>query len=271
MKYYLSLLLILLLHNAISFQIFGQNTNKNSFAEIHRTKILSIIQLTPNSFQHISYKQTNDFGLVPCNGLVVRDRDEVIIFDTPVNDDSAGELIRWVKSYLGCKIIAIIPTHFHDDCLGGLNAFIKENIPSYGYNRTIELAKENGFNTPRISFKDTLKLPVGNANIIVLFPGEGHTRDNVVGYFSKDRILFGGCLIKEIDATKGFLDDANLKDWSLTVEKVKKAFPDVNIVVPGHGKAGDKKLLDYTISLFLLDISESSPDSESQYFKGVKN
>ena len=62
--------------------------------------------------------------------------------------------------------------------------------------------------------------------------------------------MFGGCLIKELDATKGYLGDANVAAWSNTVEKVKNAYPNVKIIIPGHGNYGDKKLLDYTINLF---------------------
>jgi metallo-beta-lactamase class B len=62
--------------------------------------------------------------------------------------------------------------------------------------------------------------------------------------------MFGGCLIKEMNATKGYLVDANVKDWSATVERVKKEYPKVKVVVPGHGKFGNEKLLDYTIKLF---------------------
>ena len=62
--------------------------------------------------------------------------------------------------------------------------------------------------------------------------------------------MFGGCLVKELKASKGYLGDANLTEWSNTVEKVKNAYPNVAIVVPGHGEYGNQKLLDYTINLF---------------------
>ncbi|MFM6913632.1 MAG: subclass B1 metallo-beta-lactamase, partial [Aquirufa sp.] len=54
-------------------------------------------QLTSNTFIHTSYLQTDDFGHVPCNGLVIRDGKQAIIFDTPTNDESAKELIRLVQ------------------------------------------------------------------------------------------------------------------------------------------------------------------------------
>jgi metallo-beta-lactamase class B len=72
-----------------------------------------------------------------------------------------------------------------------------------------------------------------------------------VAYFAKEKVLFGGCLLKELHASKGFLGDAVVADWSRTVMYVKQAFPDVKWVVPGHGQVGDKALLDYTIQLFL--------------------
>lgn len=218
--------------------------------EIYKTSNLIVTQIYENSFIHISYKQTNDFGNVPCNGLIVRDSNEVIIFDTPTNDTSAEELIKWIKETLDCKINAVIPTHFHDDCLGGLKAFHDNNIPSYANFKTIELAKENNLVVPKNGFTDTLTLKVGNEIVIVKYFGEGHTKDNVVGYFPSENIMFGGCLIKELKASKGYLGDANVSNWSNTVEKIKMEYPNVNIVIPGHGEYGNSKLLDYTIKLF---------------------
>jgi metallo-beta-lactamase class B len=218
--------------------------------EVYRSSDLVITQITENSFEHTSFKQTNDFGNVPCNGLIVTNSNEAIVFDTPTNNKSAEELVKWIEETLHCKINAVIPTHFHDDCLGGLKAFVEKGIPSYGYFKTIELAKEQGFVVPGNSFKDSLILPVGKENIIAKFFGEGHTKDNIVGYFPAENILFGGCLIKELKASKGYLGDANIADWSGTVQKVKKEYPHVKVIVPGHGAFGNKKLLDYTIKLF---------------------
>ena len=218
--------------------------------EVYKSNDLIITQIAENSFIHISFLQTNDFGNVPCNGLVVRNSNEAIVFDTPTNDKTSEELIKWINETLNCKIKAIIPTHFHDDCLGGLKAFDENGIPSYAYFKTIELAKENNFIVPKNSFRDSLILKVGDENIIAKFFGEGHTKDNIVGYFPSETVLFGGCLIKELDASKGYLGDANVADWSSTVEKVKKEYPAVKIVVPGHGEYGNNNLLDYTINLF---------------------
>jgi metallo-beta-lactamase class B len=249
MKNIANVLLIIL----ISLTILSCSTQKSEAfkpKEIYKSNDLIVTQVTENSFVHTSFLQTNDFGNVPCNGLIVRSSNEAIIFDTPTNEKNSAELIHWIKEKLNCKINAIIPGHFHDDCLGGLKAFDHNNIPSYAYIKTIELAKENNLVVPKNSFKESLTLKVGDEIITAKFFGEGHTKDIIVGYFPGENVMFGGCLIKEIDASKGYLGDANVKDWSATVEKVKKEYPDVKIVVPGHGEYGTKELLDYTINLF---------------------
>jgi metallo-beta-lactamase class B len=218
--------------------------------EIYHSEDLIIIQISENAFLHTSFKQTNDFGNVPCNGMIVRNSNEVVIFDTPTNNKSAEDLINFIKEKLHCKINAIIPTHFHDDCSGGLASFHSNKIPSFANTTTIELSKANKMVVPQKGFKDSLNLSLGNTYVIVKFFGQGHTKDNVVGYFPKENILFGGCLIKELQATKGYLGDANVGEWSTTVEKVKQQYPNVKIVIPGHGEIGGKELLDYTIKLF---------------------
>lgn len=237
----------------ITLAILNCNAQKKgSFKdkELYKSNDLIITQIADNTFEHTSFKQTNDFGNVPCNGLVVINSKEAIVFDTPTNDKNSTELINWIKGTLHCKINAVIPTHFHDDCLGGLQAFHENNIPSYAYFKTIELAKENNFVVPQNSFMDSLIVKVGDEKIIAKFFGEGHTKDNVVVYFPSEDVLFGGCLLKELDASKGYLGDANVTDWSSTVQKIKKEYSNVKIIVPGHGKHGNKKLFDYTINLF---------------------
>ena len=70
----------------------------------------------------------------------------------------------------------------------------------------------------------------------------------IIGYFPEDKAIFGGCLIKEIDASKGYLGDANVNAWSETIEKIRQKYPEVEIVIPGHGSTGGKELLPRPIS-----------------------
>lgn len=219
---------------------------------VYKSEDLSITKISEHVYLHISFLQTQDFGKVPCNGIVVVDEKEAIVFDTPANEESTAELIRFFTSQMAVKIKGVVATHFHDDCVAGLGEFHKHQVPSYAENRTISAAKAaNGkFDLPKNGFDNLLELKAGDEKVHAAYFGEGHTKDNVIGYFAKEKIMFGGCLIKETGAGKGYLGDANVNAWPATVRKVKQKYPQTKIVIPGHGKTGGMELLDYTIQLF---------------------
>jgi metallo-beta-lactamase class B len=211
---------------------------------------LKIKKLNEHSYIHISYLNTESFGKVSCNGMIIIDNNEALIFDTPTNDSVSGALINWIQKNLKCEVKGVVATHFHGDCLGGLDEFHRKKIPSYASNETIRLAKAQNNPIPQNGFDTHLELKVGKRKVFNTFHGEGHTADNVISYFPDEKVLFGGCLIKSKGAKKGNLEDANIKEWSTTVSKIKEKYPDVKIVIPGHGAYGKQELLDYTISLF---------------------
>lgn len=227
--------------------------NADSLA-LYQTQNLIIQKLSNHIYEHISFLKTNDFGTVGCNGMIVVNENEAVIFDTPSNDQGSEELIAYVTKTLNCEIKAIIPTHFHNDCVGGLEKFNESNIPAYASAKTIELLNRNGtkFSKPINSFDDKFSIKIGHKKVYAAYFGEGHTRDNIIGYFPDDNAIFGGCLIKESGASKGFLGDANINTWSETVRKIKQTYPGAKIVIPGHGKWGGTELFDYTIKLFDL-------------------
>ena len=182
--------------------------------------------------------------------MIIVDKGEAIVFDTPTNNEASNELITWLEQTMDLKPIAIVATHFHIDCLGSIDTFHSAGIPSFASRKTIELAKVNGYSVPKNGFEDHLELNVGSKTVINKFFGEGHTQDNVVVYEPYEKVVFGGCLIKSLGAGKGNLEDANVNEWSKTVHKIKTKYPDVEIVIPGHGKVGKSDLFDYTIDLF---------------------
>lgn len=234
---------------SLVFLLFGCRTARVSDKN-YTSPRLSIQKVADNVYQHISYLETQSFGKVSCNGMVVYDDHKAVVFDTPTTDSTSAELLNWITNSLKCQVIAIVPTHFHEDCLGGLNEFHHRGISSYASNRTIQFATLKKYAIPQHGFDTAMTFTVGNRQVIAEFLGEGHTRDNIVGYFPSEKVLFGGCLIKELNASKGNLADANVNDWSGTVTRLKKKYPDAQLVIPGHGKTGGVALLDYTIKLF---------------------
>ena len=227
--------------------LFGCKTEKPQLD--YETETLEIEPITEHTYQHISYLQTESFGKVACNGMIVMDGMEAIVLDTPVDDAVATELITWLEKQ-GITIKAVVATHFHDDCLGGLNAFHEKQIPSYALDKTIELAQKEGVAVPKNDFSETMELGVGTKKLLLDYVGEGHTKDNIIGYFPSENVMFGGCLIKSVGAGKGYLGDANVAQWPKTVSRIKSKYKDMAIVVPGHGNPGNVELLDYTITLF---------------------
>lgn len=176
---------------------------------------------------------------------------EALIFDTPVNDSASEELIKWLA---GIKILGVVVSHFHIDCLGGLRAFHHHEIPSHAQKETIRLADSAGRKVlPQLSLELAQTFKVGKEKVWARYYGPGHTKDNMVAYIPNAKTLFGGCLLKALKAPKGNLADARPQAWSRTVAAIKSDLPQVEYVIPGHGQSGDGELLDYTIELFHAD------------------
>ena len=211
---------------------------------------LQIIPLSQNIYLHKSWKTFFGFGRVASNGLIYTIGNEAIIMDTPINDTLSQLLVNWVEKELNLSIKGVIINHFHEDCLGGLATFHQKNIPSYSTKRCQKLAKKKGEIIPKIGFRKKLIINIAHQKVECYYFGKAHTSDNMVVYLPTEKALFGGCMIKSLKAKKGNLTDASVKKWSKTIEKIKKAFPLLETVVPGHGKAGNTALLDYTIELF---------------------
>lgn len=234
--------------------IVNENVKMHSVDDltIYKTEVLIIKKLSSHVYQHISFLNTDDYGKVGCNGMLVVNENEGVVFDTPTDNKSSLELINFVVNELKSEIIALVPTHFHEDCIGGIKAFEEYDVPTYVTHQTVELFKDDNQNPSKsiIEFDNELIIGIGSKKVYVEYFGEGHTIDNVIGYFPEDNAMFGGCLIKEEGASKGYLGDANTSQWSQTVRKIKLKYPKMEIVIPGHGKRGGNELFDYTMDMF---------------------
>jgi metallo-beta-lactamase class B len=209
------------------------------------------VPLSANAFMHVTWVTMAPYGRFTDNGLIYINKKKAVIVDTPMNDTLSDLLLKWFKkTFPKVEIVAVVVTHFHDDCIGGLRAFHKAKIPSLGHKLTNELLKGDSVEKVQGTMGTTALFSLGDAIISCNYYGPAHSPDNIVTWIDKEKILFGGCMIKALDAGRGNLSDANLQQWSATVSKVKKEFPDAKIVIPGHGDPGGIALLDYTIKMF---------------------
>ncbi len=232
--------------------VLGWNACANPALQLESPH-LQIKPLGPHTYQHTSFLNSSSYGKVPCNGLIVAKSGEAVVMDTPLNDSLSNVLIDWIDENLEAKVVAVVPTHFHIDCTAGIAAFHQRSIPSYSNALTCALMLENDSNAACAQqlFQDSIRIKVGSTEVLLWFPGAGHTSDNVVGWVADDQVLFGGCLVKAIGAGKGNLNDARVSEWSASILRVKNRFPKAKVVLPGHGKSGDQELLDYTYRLFM--------------------
>jgi len=224
-----------------------------------RIKVNDELWLEPiskNVFMHVSVMQSEQFGRVLANGLIYINGNEAVIMDTPPTDKQSRELLNWLRTnYKNVRVKAIIVNHFHSDCLGGLKTFHDEGIESWSHQLSPELLKikKDTFEVPQKTFSDLLTLKVGGKTVECYYPGEAHTRDNIVVWVEDEKVIFGGCMVKAMNAGKGNLADANVAEWSRTIERVVKKYPAAVVIVPGHGAHGGMELLDFTIRLFKED------------------
>lgn len=241
-------MLLLLFLGLVQLQCKSQNIDV-----AYNSESLIIRPISKNSFVHVSYLDTNEFGKVACNGLIYIANQEAVVFDTPVSTQAATALLNWLQEEKKIAIKAVVVNHFHIDCLGSLEVFHDAQIPSYSSNKTIELSEINGVITPQFGFDIQYELDIGGDSIMNSFFGEAHTKDNIISYIPNEELIFGGCMIKSLNASKGNLEDANIMEWSNTVRNIKDEYPNLKTIVPGHGRHGSTELLDYTIELFKID------------------
>jgi metallo-beta-lactamase class B len=80
--------------------------------------------------------------------------------------------------------------------------------------------------------------------------GAGHTIDNITAWIPEKKILFAGCMVKSRNAQNlGNTKEADLDQWPKILKKVREAYSEAKIVIPGHGLYGGTDLIDHTIEL----------------------
>jgi metallo-beta-lactamase class B len=183
---------------------------------------------------------------------------KAFLFDTPITDNQTKTLVKWIVDSLNAAVSTFIPNHWHEDCLGGLDYLHSKGVKSYANQMTINLAKEHGMPVPQNGFTDSLHLNLRGEEIYCYYLGGGHSADNIVVWIPSEKILFGGCMVKEVYSEQlGNLSDAKIEEWPETIQKVTEKFSEAQIVIPGHGKIGGKELLNHTKELLYQYLQSS--------------
>ncbi len=203
------------------------------FGQAENTK-LKISPLTGDFYIYTTYN-TYQESQVPANGMYLVTNDGVIMFDTPWDTTQFQPLLDSIQLKHHKKVIMCFATHWHSDKTAGLEYYRKQGIKTYTTVLTDELSKKN--DKKRAEFlmtKDTV-FHTGQYAFETYYPGQGHTVDNIIIWFEKEKILYGGCLIKGADDENlGFIGDGNVTAYASTLKKVQQKCRKPKFIIVAH-------------------------------------
>jgi metallo-beta-lactamase class B len=225
-------------------------SSQEKFPRIKVSQDIELIQISQHSYVHVSYDQVPGYGRVGSNGYLYTDDGTALLFNTPMNDTLTKQLVTWITDSMKLHIAGFVANHWHSDGIGGLKYLETIGIPTYASNKTITLAKTNNLPVPRNGFIDSLILHIGDLVTVSTYYGPSHTSDIIVTWIPSEKILYGGCMVKEMHSeTLGNIADADLAEWPKTIARVIAAYPSAVIVIPGHGAIGGRELLQHTLDV----------------------
>lgn len=220
----------------------------NIFGQTEEAK-LTISHLTGDFYVYTTYN-TYEGSQIPANGMYLITNSGVVMFDTPWDTTQFKPLLDSIKLKHNKSVTMCIATHWHSDRTEGLEYYKNLGIKTYTTLLTDELSKIN--NKKRAEYlieKDTI-FHIGEYSFETYYPGQGHTVDNIVIWFDKEKILYGGCLIKGTDAENlGYLGDANVTEYHLTLKRVQLKCQTPKFIVISHSNWNNLKSLKHSIKL----------------------
>lgn len=220
----------------------------NIFGQAENAK-LKISHLTGDFYIYTTYN-TYQESKVPANGMYLVTNNGVVMFDTPWDTTQFQPLLDSIQLKHSKSVVMCFATHWHSDKTAGLEYYRQQGIKTYTTVLTDELSKKN--NKKRAEFlmvNDTI-FNVGQYSFETYYPGQGHTEDNIVIWFKKEKILYGGCLIKGADDKDlGYLDDGNVLEYASTLKKVQKKFRNPKFIIIAHSDWKNTNSLRHSIMM----------------------
>jgi metallo-beta-lactamase class B len=210
---------------------------------------LKISHLAGDFYVYTTYVSLNETPF-PANGMYLVTNKGVVLFDTPWDSTQFQPLLDSIKLKYNKSVVMCIATHFHEDRTAGLEYYKRQGIKTYTTKETDELSKQRGKKRAEFLIDQDTVFTVGQYSFQTHYPGQGHTADNIVIWFDKEKILYGGCLIKSTEADNlGNLEDANVKEYAATIENIKRKFKHPKYIIPGHQDWTSTKSLEHTLKL----------------------
>ena len=210
---------------------------------------LKISHLTGDYYVYTTYN-TYKGKSTPANGLYLVTDIGAVVIDSPWDTTQFQPLLDSIEMKHHKKVVLCIATHSHEDRTAGLEFLRQKGAKTYTSKQTYDICTKSGAKRSEYYFTKDTTFNMGNYSFQTFYGGEGHTADNLVIWFGKEKILYGGCLIKSTGAADlGYLKEANLKAWPATLNNIQKKFPNPRFVIPGHQDWTNAKSIEHTLGL----------------------
>lgn len=197
---------------------------------------------------------------VPSNSMYLVTSKGVVLFDTPWDSTQFQPLLDSIKIRHNKEVVLCISTHFHADRTAGLEYYTQKGIKTYTTERTDKLSKARKEKRAEFLIHSDTLFRVGEHTFRTYYAGQGHSPDNIVIWFDKEKVLYGGCLVKSSEADDlGNLGDANVKEWTLTIKKIQSSFRNPEYIIPGHLDWHSSKSLTHTLNLIQQYQGKNKP------------
>jgi metallo-beta-lactamase class B len=210
---------------------------------------LTIARLTGNFYVYTTWGLA-DGQPYPSNGLYMVTGKGVVLMDSPWDTTQFQPLLDSIWQRHHQPVVLCIATHWHSDKTAGLDYYRSKGIKTYSSRLTDSLSLANGKHRAEFLFDKDTTFAVGGYVLQTFYPGQAHTLDNIVVWFGKDRVLYGGCLVKSTEAADlGFTGDGDLGAYAETIRRVQAKFPNPAYVIPGHLAWQDPRSLQHTLDM----------------------
>ncbi len=184
------------------------------------------------------------------NSVVYVGTDSVTVVGATWSPETAKLLAEEIRKVSDKPISEVINTNYHPDRAGGNDYWKRIGTQIISTQMTYDLLKSDWVKVvdwtrsgipsyPRLPLVLPTKTYPGDfelqgGRIRTLYLGQSHTPDGIFIYFPEEKVLYGGCILKE---QIGNLSFANIEEYPKTLQKLKQLHLEIRTVIAGHWSA----------------------------------
>jgi metallo-beta-lactamase class B len=207
------------------------------------------------------------------NSVVYVGTTSVTVVGATWTPDTAERLAEEIRKVTNRPVRDVVNTNYHPDRAGG-NAYWKRigarivstrmthDLMKSDWTKVVEWTRSGIPDYPRLPLVLPTKTYAGDfvlqgGRVRGLYFGPSHTPDGIFVYFPEEKVLYGGCILKE---QLGNLTFANRAEYPNTLHKLERLGLDIRTIVAGHWSAvhGPELIEQY------LDLLKANPAAGSR-------